>query len=255
MIGAVPADARFARPQRSDPTLSKLPSMRVLLVHGLGRTPFSLGGLARELRHAGHVPELVGYVAALERFAVIRARVRRRLERAARDGGPYAAVGHSLGGLLVRAALADWPAPLHLPRHVVMLGTPNRPPRLAGRFRRLWPYRVINGECGQLLARPEFFAALPPVAVPCTVVAGTRGWRGRWSLFGPEANDGIVGVAEAQLDAATRVVELPVAHTFMMNDRRVRALVREVLKQAAATNGSQACRSFVVPLRVLPHDK
>ncbi|MGH7517070.1 MAG: esterase/lipase family protein [Gemmatimonadales bacterium] len=208
--------------------------MRVLLVHGLGRTPLSLVRLARELRHARHAPDFVGYVAAIERFATIRARVRHRLERAAREGAPYAAVGHSLGGLLVRAALSDWPAQLGLPRHVVMLGTPSQPPRLAGRFRRLWPYRVINGECGQLLARSDFFAALPPVAVPCTVIAGTRGWRGRWSPFGLDANDGIVGVAEARLDMAARVVELPVAHTFMMNDRRVRALVHEVLQQAAA---------------------
>src|SRR6266545_2243859 len=89
--------------------------MRVLLLHGLGRTPLSLARLGRELRRAGHVPELVGYVAAVERFAVIRARVRRRLEHAARRGEPYAAVGHSLGGLLVRAALTEWPADLPLP--------------------------------------------------------------------------------------------------------------------------------------------
>ena len=203
--------------------------MRVLLLHGLGRTPLSLARLGRERRRAGHVPELVGYVAAVERFAVIRARVRRRLEHAARTGEPYAAVGHSLGGLLVRAALTEWPADLPLPRHLVMLGTPNQPPRLAGRLRRLWPYRVLNGECGQLLAQPEFFGALAPVAVPCTIVAGTRGWRGRWSPFGSDTNDGILAVAEARLGAGARVVELPVAHTFMMNDRRVRALVREVL--------------------------
>ncbi len=208
--------------------------MRVLLVHGLGRTPLSLARLGRELRRAGHVPELVGYVAAVERFAVIRARVRRRLEHAARKGEPYAAVGHSLGGLLVRAALSEWPADLSLPRHLLMLGTPNHPPRLAGRLRRLWPYRMLNGECGQLLAQPEFFGTLAPVPVPCTIVAGTRGWRGRWSPFGADINDGILAVAEARLSAGARVVELPVGHTFMMNDRRVRALVREVLMQAAA---------------------
>jgi hypothetical protein len=208
--------------------------MRVLLVHGLGRTPLSLARLGRDLRHAGHAAELIGYIAALEPFAAIRTRVRQRLERAARMGEPYAAVGHSLGGLLLRAALTEWPKDLALPRHVVMLGTPTQPPRLARRWRRLWPYRIFNGECGQLLARPEFFAALAPVAVPCTVVAGTRGWRGRWSPFGSDLNDGILAVAEARLRAGARVVELPVAHTFMMNDRRVRALVREVLTQAAA---------------------
>ncbi len=208
--------------------------MRVLLVHGLGRTPLSLARLARELRRAGHTPELVGYVAALEPFAAIRARVRGRLERAGRSGQPYAVVAHSLGGLLVQAALSEWPAQLPLPRHVVMLGTPHQPPRLARRLGRLWPYRVINGECGQLLAQPDFFAGLAPLPVPCTIVAGTRGWRGRWSPFGSDRNDGVVAVAEVRLVVGARVVELPVGHTFMMNNRRVRALVRDLLTQAAA---------------------
>ena len=151
--------------------------LHVLLVHGMGRTPLSLFRLARHLRRAGHRPRVVGYVAALERFPAIRDRVRRRLELVARSGQPYAAIGHSLGGLLVRAALDGWPAALPLPRHVIMLGTPNRPPRLARRLHRLWPYRLVNGECGRLLAQAEFFLGLPPMAVPCTIVAGTGGRR------------------------------------------------------------------------------
>jgi hypothetical protein len=202
--------------------------MHILLVHGLGRTPLSLLRLARDLRRAGHDPTLIGYVAAVEPFARIVGRVRRQIQAVARTDRPYAAVGHSLGGLVLRAAFADWPAALPLPRHVVMLGTPNQPPRLAARFRRLWPYRVANGEAGQILADPDFFARLPPPPFPCTIVAGTRGWRHRRLPFSGEPNDGIVAVVEAQLDPIP-LVELPVAHTFMMNDGRVRALVRELL--------------------------
>jgi alpha-beta hydrolase superfamily lysophospholipase len=105
----------------------------------MGRTPLSLFRLARHLRRAGHRPRVVGYIAAVERFPAIRDRVRRRLEHAARSGQPYAAIGHSLGGLFLRAALDAWPAALPLPRHVIMLGTPNRLPRLARRLHRLWP--------------------------------------------------------------------------------------------------------------------
>lgn len=205
--------------------------MRVLLVHGLGRTPLSLAWLARDLAGAGHEPHLIGYLAALESWDRIRARVRRRLEAVA-CRGPYAAVGHSLGGLLVRSALADWPAGLPAPRHVVMLGTPNQPPRLAARFRDVRPYGWLTGECGRLLAQQPFYAALPPLAVPCTVVAGTRGWSGRWSPFGADVNDGIVAVREAELGGGAPAVELPVGHTFMMLNRRVRALVCRVLAAA-----------------------
>jgi hypothetical protein len=110
-----------------------------------------------------------------------------------------------------------------------MLGTPNRPPRLARRLHRLWPYRLVNGECGRLLAQAEFFLGLPPMAVPCTIVAGTGGRRSRWSPFGPDANDGVVAVDEAELNGAAYLAQVPVRHTFMMNDRRVRALVLNVL--------------------------
>ena len=206
--------------------------MRVVLLHGLGRTPLSLFGLARDLRRAGHRPRLLGYVGAVESYDAIVRRVRRQLEAEAATGAPYAAVGHSLGGLILRAALAGWPAALPAPRCVVMLGTPSQTPRLARRFRGWWLYRWVNGEAGQLLAQPEFFDALPVPAVPLTVIAGTRGWPAALSLFGGDANDGVVAVAETRLGEARTVVELPASHTFMMNNRQVRALVREALAKA-----------------------
>ena len=206
--------------------------MRVLLVHGLGRTPVSLAGLAFDLRRSGHRPELVGYIGAVERFEGIVARVRRRLHAAAGRAEPLAAVGHSLGGVVLRAALAGWPARLPVPRCLIMLGTPHTPPRLARRFRTRRLYHWVSGECGQLLAQPEFFAGLPMPAIPLTLVAGTRGWPSRLSPFGAEPNDGVVAVSETRLGSGPGVIELPASHTFMMNNRRVRALVREVLARA-----------------------
>ena len=208
--------------------------MRVLLIHGLARTPLSLLGLARDLRRAGHRTELVAYSGALESYERIIARVRHRLEAAAGSGQPYAVVAHSLGGLLVRAALDQWPAALPAPRHIVMLGTPNRSPRLARRFRRWWPYRFINGQCGQLLAEPSFFARLPRPPAPTTVIAGTKSWPRAISLFEGAPNDGVVAVEETRLDAAAGLIELPASHTFMMNNREVRDTVRDLLAQAAA---------------------
>lgn len=203
--------------------------MRVFLVHGLARTPLSLIGLSRDLRRAGHKPRLLAYSGTFETYQGIVRRIRHRFENAAMTDEPYAAIGHSLGGLLVRAAFAGWPPTLPLPKCLIMLGTPNQVPRLARRFREWHLYRWINGESGQLLADPEFFAGLPAPAVPVTVIAGTRGWPLRLSLFGAEPNDGVVAVAETQLACSTEVVQLRASHTFMMNNRQVRATVREVL--------------------------
>jgi pimeloyl-ACP methyl ester carboxylesterase len=205
--------------------------LRVLLIHGLARTPLSLIGLARDLRRAGHRTDPLAYSGTLESYDRIVARVRRRLEATSQRGQHYAVVAHSLGGLIVRAALGNWPDRSPLPRHLIMLGTPSRVPRLAQRFHRWWPYRLINGDCGQLLAQPRFFADLPRPAVPITVIAGSRGWPRGLSLFGGDPNDGVVAVEEARLDSAA-LIELPASHTFMMNNRQVRAAVREILGNA-----------------------
>jgi hypothetical protein len=203
--------------------------VHLILVHGMGRTALSLLWLGRRLRRDGHSVEHLGYVAAVERFADICARVRGRLVAAAAREAHYAVLGHSLGGLVLRAALADDP-PLHpAPTHLIMLGTPNQSPRLARRFARWWPYRLVNGEPGQLLAQPSFYAALPGPTVPTTIIVGTGGFRGRWSPFGGDVNDGVVAAEEARLPGAA-VIELPVRHTFMMNDRRVIETIRRVLK-------------------------
>lgn len=188
----------------------------------MARTPLSLAGVARFLRRMGHDPVSAGYVAALEAFDTVRDRVRERLTALA---DPFACIGHSLGGLLLRAALEGAG---RSPRHVIFLGTPQRSPFLARKYRRLWPYRIVNGEMGQLLGDPEFFASLPPVPRPHTVIAGTGGRTGRWSPFGDEPNDGIVSVAETRLDGSAPIT-VPARHTFLMNHREVRAAIAGVL--------------------------
>lgn len=197
----------------------------MLLVHGLGRTAVSCLALARSLRRLGCSVESFSYAAFAQPYSVIVERLVRRLERLAASGD-YAVVGHSLGGVLLRDALARIEgAP---PRHLVMLGTPNHPPRAARLASGFAPFRWLSGECGRRLCDEEFYARLPPPAVPCTVVAGTRGLSGRWSPFGSEANDGLVAVREAEL-AGVPLVTVPVAHTFMMSHPDAQEVIRRAL--------------------------
>jgi len=200
--------------------------MKLLLVHGLWRTPLSFLMLVHRLRSWGFDTELFGYAAVAQRYDGIMARLLDRLHRLAAEG-PYAVIGHSLGGVLLRAALPRITGPP--PRHLVMLGAPNRPPRLARKLVVHQAYRRLMGECGVNLASPEFFAGLPVPAIPYTIVAGTSGFRGRWSPFGDEPNDGIVAVSETKVYDDDRVILLPVSHTFMMNNARVQAVIRQAL--------------------------
>lgn len=214
--------------------------MHVLLVHGMGRTPLSFLRLARALRRAGHSTEMVGYVAAVERFAGIRRRVRNRLEAAARRGEPYAAIGHSLGGVLLRSALAGWPPSHPPPAELILLGTPHSAARLARMATRFRPVGLLLGQSGRLLARESFFRALPPCDVPCLVIAGTKGWRTARAPFGGAPNDGIVAVEEVRPRGTAEFVEVPAGHTFMMRDRRVMRLVLAALSAAASRSAPEA---------------
>jgi len=198
------------------------------MVHGMGRTPLSTWGLARYLARSGHTSEHFWYVAAFESFAGIRRRLRRRLERIA-PRGPYAVLGHSLGGLLLRDALHGLNPQ---PRHFVMLATPNRSPRLAHRFRRFWFLRLFGGEPGQLLSDPAFYAKLPVPSVPYTIIAGTAGPRGRWSPFGDEVNDWIVALSETRISDRDEPVLVSVEHSFIMYHAETRAAVARALATA-----------------------
>src|SRR5438445_650075 len=106
--------------------------------------------------------------------------------------------------------------------HLVLLGTPTSPPRIA-RLAWRWfpPFRLFTRDCGRLLTSPEAFAALPEIRVPFTVIAGTAGPRGRFSPFGDAPNDGLVAVEEAHVGNAEPVL-LPVFHTVMMDAEAVR---------------------------------
>jgi pimeloyl-ACP methyl ester carboxylesterase len=199
--------------------------LRVLLVHGMGRSPLSMWRLARALHASGCVTETFGYVAAWQSIDAMVARLQERLTQMA--DGDYVVIGHSLGAILLRAALASLPAGVRRPRRLIMLGPPNHSPRLARRFEHALWYRAINGDAGKLLADETRLARIAPVDVPSTVIAGTRGLGGRWSPFHGDANDGIVAVSETELSSAAEWITLPVAHPFLPANRRVIALVLE----------------------------
>ncbi len=203
--------------------------MQLLLVHGLGRTPLSLFGLARVLRRDGHHTRFFGYLPPFESVPRILRRLVGALRGFARSRRKIGLIGHSLGGLLLRMALAEVPE-LRV-HHFVMLGTPQVPPRMA-RLAWRWfpPFRIFTRDCGRLLNSQHAFRVLPELQVPFTVIAGTAGLRGWFSPFGDDPNDGLVSVAEARVSGA-EPVRLPVLHTLMMDAVAVRARISAIMSE------------------------
>ncbi len=188
--------------------------MNIILVHGMFRSRASLVLLRLRLARAGHEPSLFGYSVATETFSGI---VERFLQLAARLDAPFAIVGHSLGGVIARAATPSLPAGL---ARIVMLGTPNCRPELARRFSRYSVFAVA-GDSGRRLADEAFWNTLPTPKVPTLVVAGTAG--PRWGPLGDRPSDGVVAVDETRLEGAEHR-EVPCLHTFIMNSPEVARL-------------------------------
>ncbi|MCM1983813.1 esterase/lipase family protein [Lyngbya confervoides] len=203
--------------------------MNVLLIHGLGRTPLSMGGVGQVLRRRGHFPHFFGYAAWQHSYGDIVIRLRQEMVQIA-DTGPYAIVAHSLGGVLSRSALQDWSGPR--PEHIIMLGTPNQSPRLAAIAQPIPLFQWFAAECGANLASAEFYRHLAPPPVPYTIIAGTAGPQLWLSPFGAEPNDGIVALSETKIHAGDRPVQIQTLHTFMMNHGSVQSFILSRLGEA-----------------------
>lgn len=202
--------------------------MQALFVHGMGRSPILGWRLLARLKAQGITPHAFGYVATFQRCDAIRQRLINRIQTLAACGD-YVLIGHSLGGVLLRAAIAGLPQGTRLPRQIFLLGSPIQPSRLAHRLHRNLFFRLLAGDCGQLLASATRMSAIGPSPVPAVAIQGTTGWRGRFSPFGDAVNDGLVAVAETNAAWLSKTVQVPVLHTYMPSHRRVSRLILDHL--------------------------
>jgi pimeloyl-ACP methyl ester carboxylesterase len=207
----------------------------VLLVHGMGRSAASMLLLSRRLQAEGFKTSLFNYYVSVESLDTIIGRLVEQAKRTMKP--PFAAVGHSLGGVLVRAAQERLQA-LGLSQ-LVMLGSPNQPPVMAQVLKGNPVFRVLTGEAGQKIADPGFHATLPPPAFPVLVVAGNSGPKARWLPFKGAESDGVVAVEETRLVGADHKV-VPRFHTFLMNDRQVTREVVAFLNRKGAEDAEDA---------------
>ena len=206
--------------------------MQILFVHGMGRTSASAWWMLRQLQQAGHRTATFDYAVSLQRFDAITRRLCEKIQRLSAEGD-LVLVGHSLGGVLLRAALQSLPPQTTAPLHLFLLGSPVRPSRMAQRLRRNPLFRLATTDCGALLASADRMAAIDPPAVRTTGIAGTKGIAHARGPFAGEANDGVVTLAEVSAPWLTDQVRVPVIHTLLPSSRRVGAIILERLAQAS----------------------
>lgn len=191
--------------------------MKLVLIHGMGRTPLSMLLLHHRLKRLGYDPHLFGYSPTFESLDRVADRLYKLIYQKIHPQ-PYALIGHSLGSVIIRYAaskLNDFP-----PVACFFLAPPMVACRAAKFFTRFWPCRIATGEMGQLLAQEQFMAQL---VMPnnAKIYAGTRGPRATWLPFGNEYNDCVLTLDEATGPFAGDVVKVPAPHPLIMNSTMV----------------------------------
>jgi pimeloyl-ACP methyl ester carboxylesterase len=203
---ALPKDKASARPL-------------VILLHGIFRAPSSFDKLTERLRANGHEVCGVSYPSTQASIDAHAAQVNRLLERLeGRERIHF--VCHSMGGLVVRAALKERPDPRVV--SMVTLATPHSGAIEADMLKDWYPYRVTYGPAGQQLitGSESYIAGLGPLRCPTGCIAGGKGNDEGYNPIIPGDDDGTVSVASALHEDAADTLVVEAIHSFIMNNER-----------------------------------
>jgi pimeloyl-ACP methyl ester carboxylesterase len=192
-----------------------------VLLHGLARSARSMRPIERALR-AHHYEVLnLGYASRHADVATLAADVAAAVgEWNTSERLDF--VTHSLGGIVLRAAVANGLLPVERVRRVVMLGPPNRGSELADVLPTLpivGPiYARWFGPAGRELGTgpSSVPSRLPAPTFEVGVIAGTKTLNPLTSRVLGGENDGTVRVDRALLDGVTDTLLVPHSHSMLM---------------------------------------
>ncbi len=198
----------------------------MVLIHGLWLSGAFLFFLARHLRACGFEVHTFSYASVRRDLRANAAALERFVARLGASRVHF--VGHSLGGIVIRALFHYFPA--QRPGRIVTLATPHRGSHVAARIARSrLGRRLLGASVRQLLTGDLHHWPLP--ARDIGVIAGTLPiGAGRLFTRTRVPNDGLLTIEEAALAGATDSILLRVAHTAMPFSRATAAQVCQFLR-------------------------
>ena len=193
----------------------------VILLHGLGRTRFSMSRIAKKLDAAGYIvvncgyPSTRGDIGYLVDQHVAKAVAKCRNRNAAK----IHVVTHSLGGILIRGYLQRNSLPAG--SRIVMLGPPNRGSEVVDQLRKFALFKWILGPSAvQLGTGPDSVPnRLNRIGQQIGIIAGNVSSDPWFSRIFAGAHDGKVSVHRTRLDEMADFLVLPCGHTFIMRSQ------------------------------------
>lgn len=200
----------------------------IVLLHGMGRTKFSMRKAAAYLAEQGFQTVNVNYPSTKMQIAEL---VKQHIPPAIREckkasASPIHFLTHSLGGILVRQYLQDRTLPKG--SRVVMLSPPNKGSELVDVLKDFFIYKLSTGPAGQQLGTAENSVpnSLKPIVGEIGVITGDASIEPWFSMLIAGEDDGKVSVESAKLKEAADFLVVSSTHPFIMNSD-------EVLEQAA----------------------
>jgi triacylglycerol lipase len=187
----------------------------VVLLHGLARTHRSMRPMEDALAERGYRVVNLGYPSTTHTWEELVDTLGVALEVCCHGGEPVHFVTHSMGGILVRAYLAERALP-GLGR-VVMLSPPNQGSEIVSRL----PDEFLELLLGPASVRLGTDSAsvplqLGPVGFELGIITGDLSVNPLFSSWLPGADDGQVSVASTWVEGTSDFLVVPATHTFIM---------------------------------------
>lgn len=192
----------------------------VVLIHGFGRSNRAMWRLAARLESAGFHVQRVGYKSLKQTPEKILMDVTSQIEGCCvRGGQDVHFVGHSFGGLLIRAYLEQ--NRLDNLGRVVLIGTPNQGTDIVDRYRDRWWARLL-GPTALALGTDDgsFPKSIADPYYPVGVIAGESG-RGFNDRILPGKDDGLVPVESTRVNGMSDFIVIKAGHAALRHNKHV----------------------------------
>ena len=224
-------------PNAGQPASAPTSTRTVILLHGLLRTAASMRKLQTYLTASLPYNVICFQYASTRGAIAAHAAALREVIGGLPDEPPLSFVGHSMGNIVVRHALADWrdagqSAVLNRIDSIVMLGPPNRGSSIARQLARTGVFGLLTGRGGMELGPgwQQFERHLAIPHCPFGIIAGRLPSGILHNPLVDGAGDFIVSVEETRLEGAADFLEVPRMHSVLMNDPQVHRAVSNFLQ-------------------------